>query len=407
MNYSCGAKFAVVGTQQYSPPKGGNVGDLRLLQQIKMSQRHPTHERWTARRYSSGDIVPAATGGGLLEHDPAWLLAQCDCAEKQVLVMEADGVRLPLFVHRTGLQFRLGEKTLASVPVLCHVLTGCLPPVAKDGLLMALADCLPADGVVFLQGLGAKEPLRAALDSPAVRRWFHILPQGLAYQRRCLAVGGGMDTFLKTRNSQSRYALRKCQRDFEQAHAGRVELGVYADPEAIEDMLALIEPVSSRTYQSRLLGLGIRRDGFIANQLRVGARLGLTRCYVLKVDGRPVIWCLGYVYGDTYYGHHTGYDPEWRRWQPGIVIHLAMFEDLARSLPGVRRFDFLYGDSVFKQRLSNEAREERHYYLFPRDARGTALFHALRATDALSEGVGYWLERHGLKEKLRRWLRRG
>ncbi len=33
---------------------------------------------------------------------------------------------------------------------------------------------------------------------------------------------------------------------------------------------------------------------------------------------------------------------------------------------GICRFDFLPGDNLYKQRMSNKFREERHYYLIPR-----------------------------------------
>ncbi len=89
---------------------------------------------------------------------------------------------------------------------------------------------------------------------------------------------------------------------------------MYRTPEDIAALLDLIEPVSVRTYQARLLGLGIQRGGYIANQLLEGARRGYARCYLLAVDGAAVAWQLGYIYGDKYYAHHVGYHPNWRRW---------------------------------------------------------------------------------------------
>jgi CelD/BcsL family acetyltransferase involved in cellulose biosynthesis len=72
---------------------------------------------------------------------------------------------------------------------------------------------------------------------------------------------------------------------------------------------------------------------------------------------------------------------------------------------GICRFDFLAGDSLYKQRMSNTSREERHYYLIPRGWPGTVYAVALVGVNFLSERIGRWLEASGLKERIKRFVR--
>jgi CelD/BcsL family acetyltransferase involved in cellulose biosynthesis len=72
---------------------------------------------------------------------------------------------------------------------------------------------------------------------------------------------------------------------------------------------------------------------------------------------------------------------------------------------GICRFDFLAGDSLYKQRMSNKSREERHFYLIPRGWPGTAYARALIMVNFLSETIGRRLEKSGLKERIKRMAR--
>lgn len=365
-------------------------------------------ERWLVTRPTAPPPVGVVNAP---EHDPAWLFAQCDQADKSVMLASSSrGHCIPLFVHPGRISLALGERALGHVRVTRHVLTANLKGFSNgdfEGLFDALAAALPANGVVFVQGLVEDEALAAALASPACLRAFRVLPRGEPYTRRLIRLAGGYEAYLKTLSAASRQNLRRARRKFEEAHAGRYRHEVFATPSEVARLLDILEPVSARTYQAKLLGLGIQRSNYIGRQLLAAAQSGHARCHLLSVDAAPIAWGLGLCHGDTYFLYHIGYDPDWRKWEPGNLLHLASIEDLAQHQPHVATFDFLYGDSVFKERLSNQSRRERNCYLIPRSPRGLAVHAAVAGMDRVSQTIGAVLSRWGLKEKMRRWVRAG
>ena len=177
----------------------------------------------------------------------------------------------------------------------------------------------------------------------------------------------------------------------------------YTEPEQAAELASAMAHISRKTYQYHLLGLGLENTPEQVRQLRATADGGWLRAYILRIDDEPMAFGLGYRDRSTYYGHHVGYDPVISKSQPGIYLHTEVMKDLLAD--GVSRFDFLPGDSLYKQRMSNRLREERHYYLIPRSWPGTGYASMLLATNFLSERIGGWLHRSGLKERVKRFVR--
>jgi hypothetical protein len=73
--------------------------------------------------------------------------------------------------------------------------------------------------------------------------------------------------------------------------------------------------------------------------------------------------------------------------------------------PGLT-FDFLSGDSLYKQRLSTESRTERHFYLIPRRFPVNLVALSLAGMNSASEAAGRLLARYGLKDGFKKMVRR-
>jgi CelD/BcsL family acetyltransferase involved in cellulose biosynthesis len=234
---------------------------------------------------------------------------------------------------------------------------------------------------------------------------FHVVPYGPAYTRRLveLPVGAQFADYLKTLGSKTREDVRRTRKYFS-VKAGRgVTVVRYTEPGRADELAAALAQISRKTYQYHLLGLGFENTAELAAHLAKTATRGWLRAYILRIGNTPVAFGLGYHSGDTYYGHHVGYDPGVSKLQPGIYLHTEVMADLLAD--DIRHFDFLPGDSLYKQRMSNRVREERHYYLIPRGWPGTAYAHTLVAVNSLSETIGSWLAKSGLKGRLRRMVR--
>jgi hypothetical protein len=367
--------------------------------------------RWQVELLRPGAAPGWVNDDEVLEHDVDWLLAQCDRVDKAVLVAADDAGRVvPFFVHDGQVDLQLGELALGSLPVRRHVLVGNFldrPATDWGALFEALRAKIPANAAIFLLGVVREEALFEALAQRGSRSGFHVLRQGAEYQRRLCRLGEGLDAYLLSLTAKHRQNLKRSLRRFETQFGNRAQLAVFRSPAEVRAFLDLIAPVSRRTYQARLLGLGIDAEGYVGTKAIAGAERGFTRCYLLSVDGRPIAWRIGFLYKGVYYSHHVGYDPEYEEWHPGAVTHLYSIRDLAEACSGVHTLDMLYGDNDFKRKAGNAERTECNFYLFPRSLRGTFAYCALASCNALSARLGAWLERAGVKARLKAWFRRG
>ena len=201
--------------------------------------------------------------------------------------------------------------------------------------------------------------------------------------------------------------MKRSLRRFEANFAGRFAFKVYMSPPEVAEFLDAVEAVSKRTYQGRMLGLAITREGHIGNRVVEGAQRGYTRCYLLTVDEKPIAWRIGFQSGGVFCSHHIGYDPDFEDWHPGVLMHLYSIRHMTEVLRDVSVLDLLYGDNDFKRRASNLSRDEQNYYLIPRTFRGALTYTCLWACNATSGLIGRVLEGAGLKARLKTALRRG
>ncbi len=350
-----------------------------------------------------------------LELDACWLSSHANGVDKYVrYFLLGDPQRpcgyAPFFVHSSTLAYCLGETTVFNVPVTRYVMQEaplCENPALLPGLFKPLREAIGKRGVVFFEGVCAGSPLAELLTSAdgPVCDLFHVVPYGPAYTRRLIALPAGahFEDYLKTLGSKTREDVRRTRKNFSVKAGKTVMITRYTRPEQADELAATLAQISRKTYQYHLLGLGLENTPERVAHFRAAASNGWLRAYVLWIGSIPVAFGLGYRRGQTYYGHHVGYDPAISKLQPGVYLHMEVMADLLAD--GICRFDFMPGDNLFKQRLSNQAREERHYYLIPRGWPGTAYAHTLVVMNVLSETIGRLLGRSGLKERVKRMVR--
>ena len=349
-----------------------------------------------------------------MEQDPGWLaILGAEPGRSVASFSLGQGTQervVPFLVHPSRLQYRLGESTLFSLPVRRHVLVG-EPDLGAAGggaasltaLLRALREGLQGNDVVFLQSIPVAGPLHRALTASAdVRRDYHVIPHGAAYQHRRAAFEGSHVAYLASLRRSTRRDLRRSRRKFEARTGGRHEVRCFTTETEVVQFLEEASGISEGTYQCRLLGLGLRDTPCMRTRLRSAARKGWLRAYILYAEGRPIAFQLGYLHRTTYYAEDTGYAPDWSKCHAGVFLLTEMLADLA---PVADVFDFLDGDDLLKSRLGNRSRLEQSFYLVPRTLRGGLIAHSLRGINALSAGLGALFARVRLKESLRRMLR--
>jgi CelD/BcsL family acetyltransferase involved in cellulose biosynthesis len=84
---------------------------------------------------------------------------------------------------------------------------------------------------------------------------------------------------------------------------------------------------------------------------------------LVRVDGRPIAGCMGYVVGGRYLYHKPAFDPEYARFKPG---HLLISELAAEHVAlGVRELDFGRGGAEYKDRWATASHDVVSYSLSP------------------------------------------
>lgn len=359
-----------------------------------------------------------------IENDVAWAMAGLAPGGESLRLFtlgppDALAGFAPVWIHRSSLGLSAAGKTFGSIGIERWVSVG--GPVfdesvldtparaeASAAFLEAVRGRLGRRGVVFLQGLPEGDATRALIDDgdARVRRHYHVLPHGPNYARRFIDLPATYDAYLAKFSAKTRSTFKRKIKKLGEAGGGVADLRAYRDADGIDAFLDAAIEVSKKTYQWNFLGIGLRDRARLERQCHFAAREGWLRCYVLWCGGAPIAFLYGFVARGTYYYIDVGFDPAWSKHSAGLVLNLLMVEDLVAGPGRPRQLDFMYGDMSYKEHLSTRSRMERHFYLIPRTVWGTSVATALRSIDGAVEGSAALLERMGLKDKVRRLMRR-
>jgi Acetyltransferase (GNAT) domain len=354
-----------------------------------------------------------------INQDVDWLSALRTTPDKSLLILSVRRNGLlaglaPFEVNSTSLQFALGELTFMRKRVRrfaleSHPLMRDLqPPVAISDCFAALAQRLPANAAVFLRGVAETSPLHALLEDrrSSLRASYYVVPHGPRYLRCRVLWDGSYERYLTTLGKKTRKNLADTLKKLDREYGQRIRFVRYVGAESLPEFHSHACRVSETTYQARLLGLGLSRSGFMLKYLQAAAARGYFLGFVLFIDDQPVAFDYGYIFNRCFSLVEGGYDPAWSKAQVGSYNFVRILKDFEAHAVPVSTLDYLYGDNTFKIRTSNSAVPERHYYLFKKSVAGAILASAMLATDVLSRSLGGLLEKYGLKEKLKRLIRR-
>jgi hypothetical protein len=127
-----------------------------------------------------------------------------------------------------------------------------------------------------------------------------------------------------------------------------VELRSYRSLPEARELYPLACAVSGKTYQQRLLDVGLPKTPAFEAELLGGAERDAMRGYLLFHRGMPIAYAYCRMIGDCLQFRYIGYDPAFGDWSAGIVL---IYEAL-RSAIGEGRFavlDFGLGEAQYKR----------------------------------------------------------
>jgi CelD/BcsL family acetyltransferase involved in cellulose biosynthesis len=179
----------------------------------------------------------------------------------------------------------------------------------------------------------------------------------------------------------------------------------YSKPEEMADFLHHAGAVSRQSYQERLLDAGLPNTDAFAREVRQLAAADKLRAYVLFDGELPVSYLYCPADGDVLIYAYLGYDPRYASQSVGTVLQWLALEQLMTE-GRFRFFDFTEGQSEHKRLFATHQRQCANVYFLRNTLRNRLLVRLHQASNASSAALGRWLERAGLKAKLKRWIRR-
>lgn len=365
----------------------------------------------------------AQAGRFHLQYDIGWISATIGW--DKILVF-AEGSGRPndcrgcavLFRQNRPLKFQLGEITVYRKPLVRWemwaqpVVAGLDERAAEQremlgAFLSSVRAEMKADEAINVQGVPTRSVFHDLLvNDPSARRDFLVLPLGKPFDHQFIELPETFEAYLKQMSKRSRksvqYSQRKLRRDCDDA----VTLSCFETADSIDRFLDDAIAVSKKTYQWTLLGLGLRNREALSKRLRYAAENGWLRSYLLYCRDAPVAFMLGYQFHGCFYYIDVGYDPDWADWSVGSVLQMEVLEDLYAKPNRPARFDFSTGYGPHKARFANAFQEETNLLLLPNTPSNRALVAAFRATDGVSNLAASTLQRLGLKQRLKRAIRR-
>lgn len=232
--------------------------------------------------------------------------------------------------------------------------------------------------------------------------WVRYVPR--AEKLHYVSLEGDFESYLAGWSSKARYNLKRSVRKIQEQN-GDAALEIFSEPGQMDSFLRQAAAISKDTYQSRLLNSGLSYDEAASAAMSERAAQGEGRGYLLRDQGEAIAfaWCAGR--GDRLTYDVVGYREAAAASSPGSVLLYLILEDLF-ALKRFRLFDFGVGDGPYKRQFSTGVLEFADVYFLTRTPRHWLLVHSHWWLDRAVSNLGAWLERHGLKAKVKRLMRR-
>jgi CelD/BcsL family acetyltransferase involved in cellulose biosynthesis len=294
-------------------------------------------------------------------------------------------------------EFTVGRARFAAWVARPHTFT-------STAALAAVPDSstLPADvSVIAIQSLPVECDLPALATSGGLLRYVPA-----HFSHHVIDIRGTFEDYIASISGKSRHEMARKVRRFETFAAGRHQLREYRSAASMEEFLARAVALSRMTYQGRLLAAGLPDGPDFKQDLEQAAARDDVRGYLLEVAGKPVAYGYCRAEGDVLLFEHTGYDPDTAPHSPGIFL-LREILTRVHAEYRFRVFDFGTGDAQYKRSYATSTRRCATVLYFRPTLRNALLVRLHRAMTAMSDASVGLLKKLGIKDRLKRLLRRG
>jgi hypothetical protein len=172
-------------------------------------------------------------------------------------------------------------------------------------------------------------------------------------------------SFLESLSAKERYNQRRRRRRLFDEFGGEVRVECFRDGGRIEQLMKDAESVASKSYQ-RGLGVGFIHDERTQLRLRLAAKQGVLRAFVLYLANKPCAFWIASLCAGVFYSDCLAFDPAYAKYGPGSYLAIKSIEAVRSDSrgPPVTALDFGPGDAEWKAHLGNHRRQLTSLYIF-------------------------------------------
>ena len=301
--------------------------------------------------------------------------------------------------HR--LRFVLGDRLLAAVPTPAAFLEAPIETLERDPahLLAALAHMpAPVDALVL-----ASHPLPAPdWLPPRVAGVLIAVPSRHAHSM--IALGAGAAAYRATMPRKRRHEIDRKHRRFAEAVGAPAQVRLHRTPEEVARFFEMVAPLARATYQARLLKVGLPLDPAFRAEALAQAAADDVRAFTLQIGAQTAAFGFCRAHRARIEYQYTGYDPAHRALSLGVLL----LDQMLDALFAEARFDTMdmgHGDAQYKREFATRSFDCATLLVYRDTPRNRALLGCHRALEAVSARALGAIERAGLKQRLKRWLR--
>lgn len=217
---------------------------------------------------------------------------------------------------------------------------------------------------------------------------------------------GDFESYRQKFSSKTRSTIQRKVKKFAEHSGGELRWTIHRTRAELQEFFSVAAPLSAKTYQERLLDVGLpSSEGFRVSALQAADRGGI-RAFILYDRDRPVSYLYCPVSDGIVEYAYLGFDPEYRDHSVGTVLQWLAFDSLF-SEGQHSWFDFTEGESAHK-RLFATHQQLCVNLMFVRSgfrAKALVLFHSVFNT--VVDRIARFLDRWELRGRIRRFLRFG
>ena len=224
------------------------------------------------------------------------------------------------------------------------------------------------------------------------------------YEHYYVDLTGSFADYLKGFSSKSRATLGRKIRKFETFSEGKTLWREFREPWDMKEFHMLAREVSKKTYQEKLLDMGLpSRQEFIVRITELASE-GLARGYILFHGENPIAYLYCPIKNGILFYEYLGYEPEFRSWSPGTVLQYLVLEKLFNE-GDFRIFDFTEGDGSHKRAFSTGSVRCADVYYFRATIKNLSILSIHRGLAALSRNTTKIFDLLRIKDLAKKFIR--